>query len=63
MLAGAAGAAVLALALLRQAYDQHGSWTAAITNVSFPDNDENGTSQQDYLHMVDGLHRELNAAG
>ena len=42
----------LGAAIMGQSIDQYGSWESALTNVYFPGDDINGTSQGSYVGMV-----------
>jgi hypothetical protein len=49
----------LAAAILKQGYEENGTWEGAVLNVYFPKDDPNGTSQKDYIIMVDAHLKDL----
>jgi len=53
----------LGAAIMAKAIRDYGSWEKALTTVYFPANDPNGTTQQDYVDMVNELMTELGGAG
>jgi murein DD-endopeptidase MepM/ murein hydrolase activator NlpD len=53
----------LGAALMAKSIKEQGSWEKAITNVYFPSNDPNGTTQQKYVDTVKQYLQELGGAG
>jgi hypothetical protein len=49
----------LGAAIMAKAIKDNGSWEKALTTVYFPADDPNGTTQQDYVDMVNALLTEL----